>query len=307
MFNIKLILILLNIKKINHKTLLKLLEYSLPTSLEINDILEYIYNSKIISHNIDPLDILDAKSICNNIISYCNSQDINMVTILDDFFPSSLKFIKDCPLILYYKGNLNCLNNKKCISIIGSRNASNISLNTSKALGYYLGLNNITVVSGLARGCDENAHLGCLLSKGQTVAVLPCGVDFIYPKSNTTLASDIISCEGCLLSEYPPGNLPSKEHFIQRNRLISALSIGIIVVEYTNNSGTMHSINFAKQQDKSLYYCKDNSVSNQKKDSNLCSNFPLLHDIESINKFLNLCEDKSLLLNTITSQIKFEF
>ena len=127
------------------------------------------------------------------IIRLSNKQDIKMIDILDNKFPLKLKYIDDAPIILFYKGNYNSVINDKSISVVGSRKAGKECLELSYNIAKYFAREGYTIVSGLANGCDEYAHKGCLETKGNTAAVLGGGLDNIYPKRNINLAENIVN------------------------------------------------------------------------------------------------------------------
>lgn len=175
---------------------------------------------------------------------------IHLVSAYDPTFPQSLKAMLDCPPVLSVRGQLDILNQPKLIAIVGARNASLIGRNFAKNLATDLGAYGWIVVSGLARGIDGGAHLGAL-EKG-TVAVLAGGVDVIYPPEHADLYTKIQST-GCIISEMPLTMHPSSMHFPRRNRLISGLSQGVVVVEAALKSGSLITANFALDQGKELF------------------------------------------------------
>jgi len=163
-----------------------------------------------------------------------------------------LKGISDPPLVLYVKGNLDCLYAKRTVAVIGTREPTEYGREVAESFGRLIGARGITVVSGLAKGCDSAAHRGCLAAGGKTVAVLPSGINKIYPQENTGLAQAIIEGEGCLLSEYPPDEKAEANYFIARDRLQSGLSDLVVVIEAEITGGTMHTVNFAIKYGKRL-------------------------------------------------------
>ena len=177
---------------------------------------------------------------------------IKCISIFNDNFPDKLKNIKDKSILIFYKGNLNCLYEDKSIAIIGTRTPTERGKKIGEALGEYYAKEGFIVVSGLASGCDTYGHRGCLNMKGQTVATLPCGLDKYYPPENCDLGDEILENEGCLISEYKIGTNPSKIRFIQRDRLQAALSLGVVVVECAIECGTMHTVKFAQKYNKKL-------------------------------------------------------
>lgn len=178
--------------------------------------------------------------------------EILKISIENPKYPLLLKQIYDPPKILYVKGNIDILNNP-CISIVGCRDASKYGQEVAKYFAYNLTKEGFTIVSGLARGIDSFAHIGTLEAKGQTIAVLGCGLDIIYPKQNEKLADEILNFGGAIISEYPIGTKPYKMNFPARNRIISGLSKGVIVVEAKEKGGSLITADYAMEQGRELF------------------------------------------------------
>lgn len=138
------------------------------------------------------------------------------------------------------------------LAVVGARKASREAKSAAHAFSGFAAANGVTVVSGLALGCDTAAHLGCLEAGGHTVAVLPCGLNFIAPSSNRPLAKRIQESGGSLVSEYSAATPPRPFRFVERNRVIASLSRAVIVIEAEQSSGTMHTARFALEQRKAL-------------------------------------------------------
>lgn len=177
--------------------------------------------------------------------------NIEILTILDRDYPPLLKEIYDPPAVLYVKGNKDCLA-KNCLAIVGSRKASLYGLNASQKFSYSLASLGFVIVSGLAYGIDTSAHKGALKAKACTCAVLGSGLLHIYPKENSTLATQIVK-RGCVISEFPLESSPRKENFPRRNRIISGLSQGTLVVEAAQKSGALITANFALEQSREVF------------------------------------------------------
>jgi DNA processing protein len=180
-------------------------------------------------------------------ISLCHKHGWQIVNKLDPGFPKRLRQISDPPVLLYCHGDTTGLNAFPCVAVIGARAPSSAAEATAYFLGQQLAKLRAAVVSGLALGCDAAAHRGCMDQGGYTAAVLPSGLDTIYPPKNRDLAAQI-SATGCLLSEYPPGIQPARYRFVERDRLQSGLSDVVIVVESEIHGGAMHTARFAKRQ-----------------------------------------------------------
>ena len=183
-------------------------------------------------------------------------QEIRSCREDEPIYPKDLKTLKDYPRILYYKGNIEILNQQKSVAVIGSRKISESGGKLSYMAGTIVGKKGFNLVNGLALGCDTEALKGALAVGGKCVVILPCGINEIYPKSNEKLADKILSQGGCLISEYPEGTRPDKFRFVQRDRLQSGIAQGILVVEALEKSGTMHTVEYARRQKRRLacYY-----------------------------------------------------
>lgn len=177
------------------------------------------------------------------------------------WYPERLRNIDSPPKELYCLGNLELLNYKNSIAIIGSRNCSVYGERVAKEFAEGLSKNDVCIVSGLARGIDAFAHIGCLNTNGKTIAVLGSGLDMIYPKENEKLFYKIFQNDGLIISEYPLGTKPLKQHFPARNRIISGLSDGVLVIEARKNSGTNITVDFALEQGKDIFVIPGNIYS----------------------------------------------
>lgn len=183
------------------------------------------------------------------------------VDINSKFYPERLKNISSPPKQLYCLGNLELLNYKNNIAIIGSRNCSFYGERAAKDFAFNLAKNNICIVSGLAKGIDSFSHIGALNANGKTIAVLGSGLDKIYPKENEKLFQDIVKNDGLVITEYPLGTLALKQNFPARNRIISGISEGILVIEARKNSGTNITVDFALEQGKDVFVVPGNIYS----------------------------------------------
>lgn len=261
MFKKELILTLLNINKIGRNTINKLIHNSLPLTTEPQCILSFILiNLPSYKFKLNIQDIIIAKTKSLNIIEYCEKNNIEIMTILDEDFPLKLKIIPDNPVILFYKGNKSCIINNNSVAIIGTRFPTLESEIITRKLAKLFSNKNYIIVSGLAHGIDYNAHISTLKNNNKTLAVLPSGISNIYPSDHKYLCDNIVCNDGCIISEYFPFEIPYKNHFIERDRLQSALSLGVIVVECGTQSGTMHTINFAKKQNKIICCFKHDNI-----------------------------------------------
>ena len=191
---------------------------------------------------------------------YILKNDIKIINISDDNYPAKLKNIYAPPITIFAKGDISLLNSKS-IAIVGSREPSKYGIYVAEKFSKELSKEGITIVSGLARGIDTFAHVGALSSFGKTIAVLGSGIDVVYPKENAKYYREI-SEKGLIISEYIVGTATESKNFPQRNRIISGLSDGVLVVEARKNSGTMITTDFALEQGKELYVIPGNITSN---------------------------------------------
>ena len=182
-------------------------------------------------------------------------QNIQIITFEDAFYPDMLKEINDAPPLLYVKGNADLLKHPVCLSIVGSRNASVAGRKIASRIAYDLTNADVLVVSGMARGIDAAAHKGALYAKSQkgpTIAVLGTGVDVCYPDENKELYEQIAE-QGVLISEFCLGEQANISNFPRRNRIVSALSMGVLVVEASLNSGSLITARLALEQGKDVF------------------------------------------------------
>ncbi len=176
---------------------------------------------------------------------------LKIITIEDNDYPEDLKNIPDPPIVLYLKGELRP-EDKLAIGIVGSRRASFYGLSNAGKFAYELSARGFTVISGMARGIDTAAHRGALKAGGRTIAVMGSGFNRIYPPENKNLAEEI-SRQGAVISEFPVDTPPKRENFPCRNRLISGLALGILVVEAAQNSGALITADFALEQGRDVF------------------------------------------------------
>lgn len=223
------------------KKTLKYKQFNEIKDLNINELPDKILdtvNSKNASNFVEG-ELEKALKLNAKIVEY-NSED----------YPTSVKHIKNSPPVLYIKGELG--SPIKTIAIVGSRKATTYGLKVAYEVGFQLGQRKVTVVSGMAYGIDSSAHRGAIDAKGRTYAVLGCGVDITYPKQNKKLKEEIEN-SGALISEFPFSTDPLNINFPARNRIISAISDGVIVVEASEKSGALLTADYALDQGKDVY------------------------------------------------------
>ncbi len=237
-----------------NKLLEKFVEPEVIWNLKFDDIIKLEGFGEKIAHSIVNIEY---KRNIEQYINYIEKYNIKVVTIYDKEYPNKLRNIYDPPVTLYIKGNINILNDN-AIAIVGCRNSSKYGDEVAKRMSYELASNNINIISGMARGIDTMAHMGCIEAKGKTIAILGSGLDRIYPKENISLYNNIINTNGAIISEYVIGTNPNKLFFPERNRIISGLSDGVIVVEAKKRSGTLITVDFALEQGKNVYVIPGN-------------------------------------------------
>lgn len=179
-----------------------------------------------------------------NFSNYINNNSIGYITIKSKQYPEDLNHGDDPPYVLFYKGNLDLLKGDLA-AIIGARKCTIYGAEIAKIIGKELSENNITVVSGLAAGVDSIAQKSAINFKGKTIGVLGCGIDVVYPKSNKYLYEEILKSGGLIISEYLPNTPPFAYNFPRRNRIISGLSKKLVIIEATDKSGSLITVNYA--------------------------------------------------------------
>ncbi len=217
-------------------------------------------------YNASPEKLLQSSLVCEEDIKVINESKIEdldkkyneflnfnqaLITRCDEHFPEKLKTIKNSPYGLYVNGDMS-LDLDKSVAIVGSRRCSDYGKWAADEIAYQLALRGYTIISGMALGIDKCAHKGALRAGGKTIAVLGCGVDICYPRSNIEIYMDIQKT-GCIISELPPETKPLSYNFPLRNRIISGLSDIVIVIEASEKSGSLITADFALEQGKDVY------------------------------------------------------
>ncbi len=192
---------------------------------------------------------LDRKRLSRE-LDFMEKRGVKAIGIFDDDYPESLKNIYSPPILLYVRGRIRP-EDADAIAIVGSRRTSYYGISTCERLAEQLASRGIAVISGLARGIDTTAHKGALKS-GRTIAVLGSGLNYIYPPENRRLAEEI-SKKGAVISEFPMATPPNSRNFPRRNRIISGLSLGVVVVEASEKSGSLITANFALEENRELF------------------------------------------------------
>ncbi|MDW7668466.1 MAG: DNA-processing protein DprA [Bacillota bacterium] len=259
------------IKKIDLITLLQLNDVGSKTILKIYD---YIENRRLIDLDFnDYIELLKEKFgrdytkkdqevamlKAEKILENCYLKDIHIFSFLDEDYPEKFQKINyDKPVIFYSKGNHRIMTDKYNLAIIGSRRIDKKNYRIGYKFSKEIASLGINIISGLALGSDTAGHKGSLSIKnsnntGKTLAVLPSGIENIYPYENKALSREIIENSGCLISEKSPYEMPEKYDYIMRDRLQSALSEGIFIIQSRLNSGTQHTVNYGIKYSKKIY------------------------------------------------------
>ncbi|MBZ5663773.1 MAG: DNA-processing protein DprA [Acidobacteriia bacterium] len=175
-----------------------------------------------------------------------------LISLSDPEYPARLKEIYDPPVILFVKGSIEVLS-QPGIAMVGTRHPTPYGSGMAERLSTDLAARGLVIISGLARGVDTSSHRGAVAARGKTVAVLGTGIDVMYPKENTRLAEQIVALGGALISEFPVGTSPTPQNFPIRNRIISGMSAGVLVVEAAEYSGTRITSRCALEQNRDVY------------------------------------------------------
>ena len=187
--------------------------------------------------------------------------DAEVLALDDGAYPALLREIPDPPITLYVRGAWRECLEAPCVGVVGSRRCSTYGQNVAHALARDLASRGLTVVSGLARGIDAAAHRGALEAGGRTAAVLGTGLDEVYPRDHRRLADEILEKGGALVTQFPLGTPPAAENFPYRNRIISGLSLGVVVVEASENSGSLITARLALEQGREVFAVPGNITS----------------------------------------------
>ncbi|MGI9105742.1 MAG: DNA-processing protein DprA [Pyrinomonadaceae bacterium] len=185
----------------------------------------------------------------------------DMLILDDGTYPSLLREIADPPITLYVRGEWAACLDAPCVAIVGSRRCSTYGQNVASMLARDLAGRGVTIISGLARGIDAAAHRGALEAGGRTVGVLGTGIDEVYPRDHKKLAEEITARGGALVSQFPLGTPPIPENFPYRNRIISGLSLGVMLVEAAENSGSLITARLAMEQNREVFAVPGNITS----------------------------------------------
>lgn len=267
---------------LGRKTITKILSYIEINNLRLNnfsDVLRLLKDMGIKRLKID-LDKIESEALL--IFESCKKSKIKIIGLYDDKYPKKLKNIDDKPLILYVDGDEELLNHENNIAIVGTRTPTQEGYEVSSIFAEKLSEENCCIVSGFASGCDEAAHNGCLQARGRTIAVIPSGHLQVL-KNNRVLYNMIIINGGAIVSELPPTAKAEKHAFIDRNRVIAALSDGIIVIEGGQKGGASHTVKFANSYNRPVAYTTSFSCIGQTSIFN--DNIEIIDSFDKLVKF----------------------
>lgn len=243
--------------------------------------------------DVDKILSIDKKTVYK-IIDDCLANDIFIVTICDKNYPQRLRSIADCPVILYVKGDFLNFDDLPLISIVGPRKISEYGKKASYSIAKRTAKAGMIIVSGAALGADTFAHKGALSVNAYNIAVLGCGICYDYLPENRVLRQEI-SKNGCLISEYPPFTPPTKYSFPVRNRIISGLSLGTVVIEASLKSGSLITARLANEQGRDVFVIPGNPTCENYMGSNALLRdgaIPLLNSSDIFNQYLPQFVDK---------------
>lgn len=242
-------------------------------------------------------------------------EGITYITINDSKYPNKLKSIYDPPYVIFLKGNKDILNDFS-IAMVGSRKPTPYGIWCAKNMSEQLSNCKINIVSGMALGIDYYSHLGCLNGEGKTIAVLGSSIDKPYPKENIKIMNNIIEDGGCIISEYPLETSPRPGYFPMRNRIVSGISDGVLIVEAGEKSGSLITMDYALEQGKNIFSIPGNINSCMSKGTNriikegakpvtciedILEEYDISYksDFDKLNKEVDLLEDEEIIVNIL--------
>ncbi|WP_346869502.1 DNA-processing protein DprA [Clostridium sp. UBA5119] len=239
----------------------------------------------------------------------CKSiKDIHICTMYDIDYPISLLRYEDAPFGMFYKGNISMINEKKNISIVGSRKCSRYGIDVTNSMVEQLSPYEINIVSGMAKGIDSVAHRAAIKNNINTIAVLGSGIDVIYPKENYRLYHEILEKGGCIISEFPLGTPPLSRNFPMRNRIISGMCELLVVTEGGEKSGTLITVGAALEQGKNIIVVPGSIFSSESRGTNklIKDGAYVYTDIEDVLNLLNISRISMDNRNITTLKSKLE-
>ncbi len=284
----------------SNSRLLRALEFNISFREIVDNPSKFVKSLSLRSESIEYLSNRKYQSYLDKINSWLKNSNNKLIIYTDKDYPENLKHINNPPFVLYCTGNMELLETAQ-LAIVGARNNSTYGKNVTYKLCKELKDSNITITSGLAYGIDTLAHKYALENNLNTIAVVGTGVDIIYPSSNRELYSNIISNNGLIISELPLGTTALRYTFPQRNRIISGLSKGVVVIEAASKSGSLITAQHALEQNKEVFAVPGSifSTSSQGCNELIKQGAKLVCDINDILEEINI-NQKNLLQETST-------
>jgi len=228
-----------------------------PSEIYKADAVELARTGLLSRENINAILSAEFRKAVDRTIEEIDRNHIEVIPLNSSDYPEILKNIHDPPICLYVKGKLYA--DEPAVAVVGSRRASGYGISQAKRISAELAGYGICIISGMARGIDTAAHIGALSANGRTVAIMGCGLDIVYPPENRKLMEQIIET-GAVVSEYPPGTEPAPHNFPVRNRIVSGMAVGVLVVEAGEKSGSLITAQLALEQGRDVYALPGNVV-----------------------------------------------
>ena len=244
------LLALMKIKGIGRKGALKLVKES--DCKEANGALRERVTENVERANIAVTEFESAWGKAETDIERSLDADIDIISIYEANYPTALRKIPDPPAVLFVKGDAATLGKHPSVAVIGTREPTSYGEEVAVRSAQSAVEKGFVIISGLALGCDTQAHEGCLEANGRGIAVMAHGLDRVYPAPSRSLAKRLLEAHGCLVSEYVIGTAPFRTHFAERDRIQSGLSDGVLVIETGESGGTMHTVRFAREQKREI-------------------------------------------------------
>jgi len=308
-----------NIKGLGNAYTRKILSYNLRENYDLLGLLALLKDNKLFNKKIviNQDNLLEANSKALYDLKLASENSILITNIYQEDYPQMLLNSTNPPILLFYKGDISFLNKMFGIAIIGTREPSKLGEKIAYRYSEYVTKRGNFIASGLAKGIDTIAHQACIDNFGKTVAFIAHGLNYkIYPKENIILAQEIIDQGGVIISEYGPNIEPKPIHFIERDRLQSGVSKGVIVIETKKDGGSMHAARDAFKLRKAVGVVKYPGIGTMDRED-LTGNVDLLessgiplYDKETVNTYLDLTNgtvEKNEMDSSETKQLEFDF
>ncbi len=239
--------------------------YKLDPAMEYPDFLERLRSPEVtrIIRNVSVVERLQAPGYLKELMDSAEQSieahiqhGITVLSLADEGYPPSLRAIADPPAVLYGKGNVGALQNIKSVAVVGTRKPTPIGVEITQRVASGFAQRGFAIVSGLAKGIDAAGHRGALMSRAITIAVMAGSLDKVYPRENVGSSEEILHHDGLLVSEHPLGRAIQRSDFVRRDRIQSGLSLGVCPIQTDVDGGTMHTVQFAHEQRRLLFFPK---------------------------------------------------